>query len=240
MTRWTVVSLLIALTVFPIVAIGALRVVTQPWIVHFEVDHGRLPADRYGFTDDDRVRLGLIGLEAIRPGGEGIALLERTTLPDGTPAFGDRELRHMGDVRSIVGVLFRLHTALLVTVGLTALVLARSRSGRTAVPRGLRWGAFATVAIAAVLGIVMAVAWDPFFETFHRIFFEGRTWWFYADDTLRRVYPDAFWMGVAAWITGLATLFTGLVLAGATWWRRRVSGERAGGGAPGAERSRAA
>lgn len=111
MTRWTVVSLLLAMTVFPIVAIGALRVVTQPWIVHFEVDHGRLPADRYGFTDDDRVRLGLIGLEAIRPGGEGIALLERTTLADGTAAFGDRELRHMDDVRSIVGVLFRLHTA---------------------------------------------------------------------------------------------------------------------------------
>lgn len=107
-------------------------------------------------------------------------------------------------------------------------------------PRGLRWGAFATVAIAAVLGIVMALAWDPFFEIFHRVFFEGRTWWFSADDTLRRVYPDAFWMGVAAWITGLATLFTGLVLAAATWWARRVSGERAGGGATGAERSRAA
>lgn len=244
MTRWTVVSILVAGTVFPLVTLSALRVVTQPWIVHFEIDHGRLPADRFGFTDDDRLRLGLIGLEAIRPGGDGIEILERTTLADGSPAFGTRELRHMEDVRGIVGFLFPLHTTLLGGLLVVVAALWRSRRGREAVARGLLAGAYGTVVIAAVLGLVMLVAWDPFFETFHRLFFEGMTWWFYADDTLRRVYPDAFWMGVAAWLTGLATLFTGLVLALARRWLRRLARDqtpaRAGAGATDDERSRAA
>lgn len=244
MSRWTVVSALVAATVFPLVAIGALRVVAQPWIVRFEVEHGRLPADRLGLDDAERVRLGLAGLDAIRPGGPGVALLERTTLADGSPAFGPRELRHMEDVRRLVGMLFRLHTALLVVVAATAAALARSRRGRTAVPRGLRWGAVVTVVAAAVLGLVMLTAWDPFFEAFHRLFFTGRTWWFQAGDTLRRVYPDAFWMGVAAWITGIATVLTAVVwLVAGRWLRRAGRGgrpARAGADASGDEWSRAA
>mgnify|MGYP003456167382 CR=1 FL=1 len=54
---------------------------------------------------------------------------------DGSPVrawdtwVDDRELRHMQDVRSIVGILFRLHTALLVTVLLAAVALGRVVAG---------------------------------------------------------------------------------------------------------------
>jgi integral membrane protein (TIGR01906 family) len=230
MTRWSVVSFLVAVAVFPLVSIGALRIVTQPWIVHFEVDHGGLPADRYGFDAEDRRRLGLIGLEAIRPGGKGISILRETRLPDGKPAFGARELRHMQDVRTIVGVAFRTHTALLVFLVLVALLLARHPRGRVAVPRGLRLGAIGSTAVAAIIGLLMLVAWDAFFTGFHRLFFSGRTWWFYADDTLRRVYPDAFWMGVGAWIAGIAVGFTAVVFLASSAWLRRIR-RKAGGGA---------
>lgn len=244
MRRWTLLTAVVAVTVFPLVSIGALRVVMQPWIVHFEVDHGGLPADRYGFGDDDRVRLGLLGLRSIRPGGEGVAVLERTRLHDGTPAFGARELRHMRDVRAIVGVLLTVHTAVLAILAAAALLAWRLPAARAPVARGLRAGALGTVAVAAALGLVMLVAWDGFFDTFHRLFFTGDTWWFQSRDTLRRVYPDEFWMGVAAWITGLATLFTAIVLLGARRWLGRLQAdgviELAGASAPGDERSPAA
>lgn len=225
-------SALVALTVLPLVAIGALRVVAQPWIVHFEVDHGRLPADRYGFTDGDRRRLGLLGLEAITPGGAGVAVLREARLEDGSPAFGSRELRHMEDVRALVGGAFRLHTWLLVAVVALGVALAWPASTRAVVPRGLRWGAIVTLAAAVTVSALMLAAWDTFFTWFHRLFFSGWSWWFYSDDTLRRVYPDAFWMGVGGWIAGLTVTFTVAVLGASHLWLRRArSPAQAGAGA---------
>jgi integral membrane protein (TIGR01906 family) len=215
-------STLVALTVFPLVAIGALRIVANDWIVHFAYSHGGLPADRYGFSDGERRELALLGLEAIRPTGRGIELLRDARLSTGAPAFGARELRHMDDVRTLVGVAFRVHTALLGLVVVLALTLRRSAATRVIVPRGLRWGAIVTLAAAAGLGLFMTVAWQTFFDGFHNLFFDGRSWWFFADDTLRRVYPDEFWIGVAAWIAGTAAMLTAAVGAGATWWSRRL------------------
>jgi integral membrane protein (TIGR01906 family) len=222
-------SLLVGLTVFPLVTIGALRIVANDWIVHFEYSHGGLGADRYGLSDGERRELALLGLEAITPGGRGIELLRAATLPNGEPAFGARELRHMEDVRTLVGVAFRAHTALLGSVIVLALALRCSAATRAIVARGLRWGSIATFAVAAALGLFMALAWSAFFDGFHGLFFEGRSWWFFADDTLRRVYPDDFWIGVAAWIAGLAGVLTLVIAAGATWWLRRLGRAGAGG-----------
>ena len=50
--------------------------------------------------------------------------------------------------------------------------------------------------IAAALGLVMLVAFEPVFDAFHAIFFASGTWRFSEDEALRMLYPDAFW-GIA-------------------------------------------
>jgi integral membrane protein (TIGR01906 family) len=128
----------------------------------------------------------------------------------------------MQDVRDIVGVLFTVQLVLLVALAAVSLALAFSPATRTIAPRGVRAGALATLGLAAAVGLLMLLAWNGFFERFHGIFFEGDTWRFRDTDTLRRLYPDEFWMGVGAWIAGLTVLLA-LVLAGATvYWLRRV------------------
>lgn len=225
-------SVLVAVLVLPLTAIGALRIVANDWIVHFEVDHGRLPDDRYGFTGEDRRRLALLGLDSILPGGAGIDLLRAERFSDGSPTFGPRELRHMEDVRQIVGIAFPVHTAVAGLLGALVLASWRLRAAARAVARGLRWGAYLTVGTALVLGIFMAVAWNTFFDGFHHLFFQGRTWWFPTEDTLRRVFPDEFWMGVAGWIAGIASVLTGVVWVGATLWLRRLAGQERRPSAP--------
>jgi uncharacterized membrane protein len=69
----------------------------------------------------------------------------------------------------------------------------------------------------------MLVAWEWFFESFHRIFFEGDTWRFPSSDTLIRLYPDEFWVGVAAWLAGLTIALGVVVWLGATAWLRRTT-----------------
>ncbi len=212
----------VAALVFPLLVTTSLRIVLQDWIVHVEYAVGRVPDDRYGFTEDERTDLALTGLDAITPGTPGVSLLRDARLPDGEPAFTEPEIVHMQDVRDLVGTLLAFQLWAAVAVAVAALALSVHPTTRTIVPRGLRYGVLASVPVAAVVGLFMLVTWDSFFTRFHEVFFEGDTWRFPVTDTLIRLYPDEFWMGVAAWIAGLTVVLAALfwVLAGV--WLRRV------------------
>ena len=218
----TAATVVVAALVLPLLVTTSLRIVLNDWIVHFEYAVGRVPDDRYGLGRDARTELALTGLDAITPGTPGVTLLLEARLPDGQPAFTERELVHMQDVRDLVGALLAFQ--LWATVGLAAatLVLSVRPSTRAVVPRGLRFGVLASLGIAAVIGVFMLVAWEAFFTRFHEIFFEGDTWRFPVTDTLIRLYPDVFWMGVAAWIAGLTVALGALAWVVATLWLRRV------------------
>lgn len=217
------VSALVAALVLPLLVTTSLRIVMNDWIVHFEYAAGRVPDDGLGLTGDERTALALTGLRSIDPGhGEGVELLRAARLPDGSPAFTAREIRHMQDVRDLVGPLLAFQLWAAIGLAALALALAVPRGTRTLVPRGLRVGVAAAVAVALLLGLVMAVVWDRFFTEFHHLFFEGDTWLFRTDDTLIRLYPDAFWVGVAAWLTGLTVALGALLWAAATLWLRAV------------------
>jgi integral membrane protein (TIGR01906 family) len=212
----------VAALVLPLAVLTALRIVTNEWIVDFEIDHGALPADRLGMTSEERRELALLGLESIRPGGAGVGVLVERSLASGEPAFTQREIEHMQDVRDMIAVAFRLHLVLVVVLVVAALGLAVRPATRALVPRGLRLGALATLGFACVSGLAMAFAWEPFFDGFHNLFFEGRTWYFDSEDTLLRVYPSAFWLGVGIWLAAIAIAFALLTLAGSTLWLRRL------------------
>jgi len=225
----TLVTILVAVLVPLLLVTSALRIVANDWIVSFEYGPGGVPADRYGLSTDDRSELARLGLESISPGGRGIALLAEARLPDGESAFNVRELAHMQDVRDVFGIAMRVQFRLLALVAAAAFAaLAFRPATRSAVPRGLRAGAVATLAIAAALGLFMLVAWSSFFVRFHGVFFDADTWRFPSTDTLIRLYPDEFWIGVAAWIAALTVALALLLWGLATGWLRHVPEEPAG------------
>jgi integral membrane protein (TIGR01906 family) len=226
----TVVTVVVALLVPLLLVTTALRIVANDWIVSFEYDHGGVPADRYGLTRDERAELARLGLDAILPGGRGIALLEEAMLPGGEAAFDRRELAHMQDVRDAVGLAFRVQLVSLVLVLALLLALAWRPATRRAVPRGVQIGAGATLGVAVLLGAVMLLAWDGFFVGFHDVFFEGDTWRFSRTDTLLRLYPDEFWVGVASWIAGITVVLALLLAVGSTLLLRRISPRRRSAG----------
>jgi len=59
--------------------------------------------------------------------------------------------------------------------------------------RGLIAGTRVTFALFAVLGALMLIGFDAFFDAFHGIFFEGDTWQLPYLGTVRSLYPDALW-----------------------------------------------
>ncbi len=218
----TVLTIVVAVVVPPLLVANALRALATETFVRTELGREGFPADRYGLPDDERERLALVGLRSIRPGSEGIVLLERERLPDGSEAFEARELTHMEDVRRIFGVVLR--GQLVVLASLVVVGLAFARTGlRRVVPRGLLAGGLVTLGIAVLAVPFMLLGFDRFFTRFHEVFFEGDSWRFSTSDTLIRLYPEQLWQDVSI-IAAVLTVgqAVGLVLL-TGWWLRRAT-----------------
>jgi integral membrane protein (TIGR01906 family) len=213
----------IALVVPPTLVVNALRALATESYTRWELD--RLEPDAYGLTAEQREALALRGLESIRPGSSGIALLEDARLADGSRAFDERELAHMRDVRRVFGLVLRAQLITLLVLAGVALALLRSRF-RTLVPRGLLVGALATLGVAVLAVPVIVLGFDAFFTRFHEMFFEGDSWRFSNRDTLIRVYPEQLWIDVSR-IAAALTVVQALVLAGLSWWWLRAVRRRA-------------
>ncbi len=211
----------IALSVTPLLVVNGFRVLATGTFVRWELGRDGFPPDPFGLDESHREVLALIGLRSIQPGTDGIALLERATLPDGSPAFQQRELTHMRDVRRLFDAALRLQ--LVVAAGLVVLALALARTRfRTTVPGGLLAGALLTLSIAALAVPMILLGFDGFFTHFHELFFSGDTWLFADSDTLIRIYPERFWMDVSRITAGFAVV-QALGLAALSWWWLRVA-----------------
>lgn len=217
----------IALVVPPLLIVNTFRILANDWFVKTEITQRGLPADRYGLTTDERLELALVGLRAIQPSSEGIRLLERATLPDGSPAFDGRELRHMGDVRRLLGWALRAQIVAFSIIVALAVGLRRSTRWRLVVPRGLLLGGLGMLGVAALAVPVILLGFDGFFLGFHTVFFEGASWRFSATDTLLRIYPEIFWRHTSQIAAGLAVGQAVVLVLASFWWLRRSTGERA-------------
>lgn len=204
----------------PLVVLGnALVVLLVPWFAHFQYALPGFPDDPFGLAGAARADLGAIGIRSIWPVGAGPDLLRDARLPDGSPAFNAGEIRHMADVQGLVQASFLLWLAALAAAAGSAYGLRRF--GRAAdIGRGLAIGASVTIGLLAVAGLAMAIDFESIFDGFHRLFFAEGTWTFGNEETLRRLYPDAFW-GIAG------GLLAGVALAQAValrfWASRRPS-----------------
>ncbi|MGH2625500.1 MAG: TIGR01906 family membrane protein, partial [Anaerolineales bacterium] len=111
---------------------------------------------------------------------------------DGSPAFNDREVRHMEDVRRLTQAALKLWAAVCV-VAAGAGIWVGSGTNLAALAAALRAGVRATFALTIGLGLLVALAFPLFFLGFHRVFFQGDTWLFAYSDTLIRLFPLRFW-----------------------------------------------
>jgi integral membrane protein (TIGR01906 family) len=209
----------IAVSVTPILVVNAFRVLATGTFVRFELGRDGFPPDLYGFTHEQRQALALVGLRSIQPDSHGIVLLERAKLPNGSPAFGYRELTHMRDVRTLFGIALRAQLVAIVVIGALALAFARTRL-RAVVPLGLLAGAVGTLAVAVLAVPTILLGFDGFFVRFHEVFFSGNSWQFNDADTLIRIYPDRFWQDVSKLAAGIAVAQAIVLVPLAWWWLR--------------------
>jgi hypothetical protein len=196
----------------PAVMVGnALWLLLGPWLVDVAYAVPGFPDDAGGLDRDARAALAHQGVEAVRPLGPGVDVLREADLPGGEAAFGPAEISHMADVRALVGGFTIAWTG-----GLAALVVAGAtllaRADRARALRALRAGALATLAAVGAIALFALLASDALFTAFHGVFFEGDSWRFADEVTLRRLYPDEFW-GLSGAALGLLVAAQALALA---------------------------
>jgi integral membrane protein (TIGR01906 family) len=220
-------ALLITLALPFLLVVSSIRIVANEWFINFEYNsRPGFPPDPYGFTLAQRTALAMDGLYSVLPQGEGIVRLQQAKLPDGSPAFNEREIKHMQDVRTLMGEVFPIHLIGLALIVILAIVLHRFAAWRRVVPNGLKWGAILTLTLLAGLIAYVLINFDAFFLTFHRMFFAGDTFMFLYTDTLIRLYPEVLWSD-ASILIGVMTVIMAvalLVISGA-WLRKVTSNE---------------
>lgn len=180
--------------ILPLLFIGnATRLLCGDWFLRYEYSsHPSAGAETL-------LELGLRGLEAVRPGGDGLSLLRQVRLEvgEGGSAFTNAEIRHMADVARLLEDVYGLH---LLAAGAALALLALL--GRRHLGQALVLGGLATLSLALLVGVYALVGFSSFFTSFHELLFDGN-WRFPNESTLILVYPEWLWRDAAQAAVGL-------------------------------------
>ncbi len=149
-----------------------------------------------------------------------------TVTKNGQPftLFNEREVQHLKDVKG----LFWLCYYVLIGVGTYALTFMGVTLFWWRDKRRLGWGLLGggvlTLALMAVIGIMIALNFSAFFLQFHLLSFANDFWQLNpATDYLLMMFPEGFWFDATLFIA-IGTGIMAVILGGAGWWLKKKSG----------------
>ncbi len=224
-----ILRLLIVLAVPVVLTMVVVRALTLPWYPAFEYARPGFPQDSFGLTQQERLRLAQASIRFLNVPGH-TELLTDLRLPNGEPAYNERELSHMIDVKHVFSRLTLLAVVMLAVAAIAAVLLARL-GDRCGIGDALAEGGGLTLAVLLTLGVWMLVGFDQFFTFFHGLFFQSGTWTFSYSDTLIRLFPLPFWQDAGLIIAGAVSLCS-LLLLGIGIHQGRGCRQRRGSVAP--------
>jgi integral membrane protein (TIGR01906 family) len=201
------------------------RIMLLPLFVEAEYQRPGFPPDPYGFTTAERIRFANVSREFLLTNA-GPDYFAQYRLADGTPLYNEREVQHMVDVQVLV------QKAMILLIVLGILYLAGCAylfwKDRTLLRRTLAAAGIGTFGFLIFVMAVVALSWDWWFVTFHRVFFTGETWLFLYSDSLIRLFPVTLWQDgattavIGMLVTCLLVWFAASILP--RWIQRKPAG----------------
>jgi integral membrane protein (TIGR01906 family) len=198
-------SVLIGLaTAIVVVSVAIVPFLSSPWLA-FEQDRSRSTAWT-GYTGTElRAATDAIVADLVF-GPPDFDVVVR-----GEPVLSERERSHMRDVRTIFFGFWALTAAAVVVLAVTAF---GTGNGRAHWYRSVSRGAAGLGIGVVVVGLIAAVAFEPLFDVFHRLFFAGGTYTFDPlTERLVQLCPFAFWQETTIAVGVLIAALSALV-----WW----------------------
>ena len=207
---WAIGSLLGLSLAVVILLLGPLLLFNPLFTSALQVRHG--VAAELGTTQAEVERVTSSYLADIYLDGDFGASLD-----GGGPLLDESERSHMTDVSRLVRLLTGILVVALVIGGVTAAWLRHEprRQGRIML---LASGAIGAVAV--ILAIVFAVAFEPAFLAFHELFFPPGTYLFATGSELIVLFPEPFWFD-AALLAGASIVLVAVLVSLIGFWRWR-------------------
>lgn len=184
-------------------------ILATPYYLQVEYRLPYFPADPYGFTTEERLEWSNIAREYL-VNDAGIEFLGDLRLADGSPAYNERELRHMVDVKNVVKAVISVWYFIVGVLTLLGLWAFSAKWGAGWL-NGLRRGGLLTLVLIGAIILFVLLGFRIFFVAFHNVFFDPGTWTFLYSDTLIRLFPEVFWRDIFL-VIGLLTALGGLLL----------------------------
>jgi integral membrane protein (TIGR01906 family) len=203
--------------VFLLLSLRLVLVTAEVW-VPLEYRMPGFPDDRYGFSMQERIYWSSVDIEFLLNEAD-ISYFDSYRLDDGSPMHNERELRHMIDVKRLIGYAAWAMWAGLTLLGVSTAVLWRY-GGRESAVEALARGATNTFYFMGLLLIGVLFGFGVVFVGFHRIFFESGTWRFRYSDTFIRLYPERFWRDTFLLLLLTTALLAFVVRRAAQWLGR--------------------
>ncbi|WP_162910011.1 TIGR01906 family membrane protein [Aggregatilinea lenta] len=198
----------------------SVQMVMSGTFLKLEYNRPGFPADRFGFTQEDRLKYAPYAVNYLRNDAD-ISYLGNLTL-DGEPMYTAKELQHMEDVKVVTRAALTAHTVLTLALVAAMATLAWRSGTRRALRRAWFQGGLLTVLLIVTVVAMALLSWDTFFTGFHRIFFEGSSWLFSTSSTLIRLFPEQFWFDAALTIGTLTVLGAAFAMTAAWLWESRA------------------
>ena len=210
-----VLKALIVLVIPILLIFGSARLLATDAYLTFEYGKSSFPPDSYGFTPGQRFILASTNIHYVRahlPNDE----LSKQTL-NGVPVYNEREVAHMADVQSVFQAILRVWQFAFILFLLLAFVFLQNGEGKAFVS-AIQSGGLLTSGIIATIALTALLAWQTWFNLFHRFLFVEGSWLFSYSDTLIRLFPIRFLFDATLTIS-LLSFIGGLlmVLIGRQW-----------------------
>lgn len=187
-------------------------------------EYGRIPADTYGWTTEERLEMATTTLEFLRmydtPENSAYILEEMRQPGTNLPVYNPQEIQHMVDVKRLTNTILYVAWFLFIVWFVGSVEISLAQATRPYLGLALWRGGLATVVLLLGIALFIFVGWSLFFLWFHQLFFEEGTWQFYYTDSLIRLFPERFWFDVGV-ILSLGTLVEGLIAAGVGYWLKK-------------------
>lgn len=187
----TALRIVLQILIPVIMILTSVRLLMTNTFIRFNYAIPGFPADRYGFTEADRLHHAPIALEYLH-NDAGTEFLGDQQFEDGSPVYNVRELRHMEDVKNVTAAALAVWRISILTAIVLGVVIWRG-AGSNYLLEALLGGAKLTAILMVVLLIGIAVGFSVLFVGFHEVFFDPGTWTFNFSDTLIRLFPQRFW-----------------------------------------------
>lgn len=179
-----------------------LYLLATPTFIRYEYSKPDFPPANL-YNDTERLSLAEATLHYLRS-NEGVDYLI-SLRSQGQPVYNAREIRHLVDVKRVMGAAFWVHKICLLLWIMAAVFAWRQRQEWYRALQSVFIGCLALFVTLLAIGLLAYANFDLFFTAFHRLFFEGDSWLFAYSDTLIQLFPVPFWID-ATWTLALLTM----------------------------------